>query len=346
MIHRLLVPTALVLSLAACSGNPLNNVDDGTDGGTGGGTDGGTGGIGSDGRLPPGTTNPNPVNDIVRYEARDSSGNGYARGIIYDSDTDTFTVDGLAFDGANNYRRGTRVGSLGPFAVYEGPNTAIDNVDGEPIGQFVHRAIYAVSPTGQTEFAIVRTGSYIPYGFGGYVYQRNGNVTLPTSGQVRYNGNYAGLRDFNGRGGIEYARGDMTMDIDFNDFDEGSGVAGYVYNRRIFDVNGNDITNNIISAINAENSASLSALPTLVFTVGPGVLDANGEIAGRITSSYTNDRGRPVSFEEGNYYAVVAGDNAEEVAGIIVVEGPDDRAQGVTVRETGGFILYNNPPAP
>ena len=215
---------------------------------------------------------------------------------------------------------------------------------GAPIAQFGHRAIYGVSTSGNTEFAIVRTGAYVPYGYGGFVYERDGEVVLPTSGQASYSGDYAGIRDFDGAGGLEYSEGDMTIAIDFNDFNEGAAVAGQVTNRAIFDVNGNDITDDVINALNIDNESSLTELPTLVFSVGPGSLDANGEMTGELTSSVTNADGAAVGFEEGNYYAVISGDatqgGQDEVVGIIVVEATDPRYEGVTVRETGGFILY------
>jgi len=338
---RAMILLALMLTLGACEetnpifdpGDPIDDPDDPDDGIDC--VDGGR-------CLPPGTDSPTPNRRIVRREATaDGSGNGYARDISYDAATDTFSVENLGFDGDNAYSRGAAVGSLGPFAVYESDAVFADDVTGVPIGQFTHRAIYAVSTSGETQLAIVRTGSYIPYGFGGYVYQRNGRVTLPTSGQASYAGNYAALRDFNGRGGLEYATGDMEMAIDFNDFDDGNAVNGAVFNRRIFDLSGNDITADVLADFNEENEASLTTIPTLLFAVGPGVMDENGEITGAINSFYANDAGTVQAFEAGNYYAVVAdgdGGNASEVVGVIVVEG--SLGDGVTARETGGFLLY------
>lgn len=327
---RLLPPLLAVLALSACDGNPFVQPDD-TGGGTGGGID-------SDGRLPPGTPSPSRSSDITRFEP-EGDGAGFVRRVTYDSTTDRFTVDNLGFDGDNVYTRGTAVGSLGPYAVYEGPPTFTDPQTNAPIGQFQHRAIYAVSPSGRTEFAIVRTGAYIPYGFGGFVYQRNGSVTLPTTGQAQYTGRYGAVRDFDGRGGLEYATGDMVVAIDFQDFDAGNAVQGVVRNRAIFDANGNDITADVLTALTAETQVTQSRLPTLVFTVGPGVMDVNGEIVGEIQSNIVGSGGAAEAFETGKYYAIVAGDNAEEVVGVIVVEADDPRYDGVKVRETGGFLL-------
>lgn len=290
----------------------------------------------SDIDLPDGTEDATANDPITRYEPQDgTTGNGYASNVSYDPATDTFTVDNLGFDGNNVYRRDDQVASLGPFAVYEASENFFDSVTGERIEQLTdYKAIYGVSQSGQTEFAIVRTGAYVDYGFGGYVYSRNGGVTLPTTGQAAYSGDYAGLRDFTNRGGIEYTTGDMNVAIDFEDFNEGSAVQGTVFNRRIFDTAGNDITDDIIDAL-----GSGTELPALVFSIGPGVLSENGELAGEIASFVSNEGGGLETFESGNYYAVLSGNNAEEIVGVIVVNSDDPRFDGVGVRETGGFIL-------
>lgn len=287
--------------------------------------------------LPPGTENPTSNSPIQRYEAEDGNGNGYAKSITWNTTTDTFTVDNLAFDGDNTYTRDDVVPSLGPFRVYENASVFNDSVTGTPINQYPHKALVGLSTNTNsngdpvTSFAIVRTGAYYEYGFGGFMYQREGGVVLPNSGQAAFSGNYAGLRDFNAGGGLEYTTGDMVVNIDFEDFNQGNGVDGHVSNRRIFDVSGNDITASYLALM------GVAELPTLNFTVGPGVMDNNGEITGEVTSIHENQ-----VFESGNYYAVLSGEGANmEVVGIIVVSSahPDSNVQ-TGIRETGGFILY------
>lgn len=313
--------------------------------------------IESDRTLPPGTASPAPDRSIFRREAFDAEkGAGYAESISYDATADLFYVDNLAFDGDNAYTRDDERPSLdtapaggradaGRFAVYENANPILDTLNTEPIDQFPHKAIYAVSRSGATEFAIVRTGAYINYGFGGFVYQRNGtdaegnpvSVNLPTSGQANYQGEYAGLRDFEGRTGLEYVTGDMRMAIDFEDFNDPTGVRGEVTNRRVYDAaSNNEVTADIVTALN-EDGGNFTQLPTLLFRVGPGVVDENGEITGEAFSSDVTDTQVEV-YEQGNYYAVLSGPNAEEVVGIVVVESDDPRATNITARETGGFI--------
>lgn len=355
------VPLVAVLALAACGGsstNPLGTGGSGApgDGGSttpgdttpgggdpGAGSGGDSGGITSDRVLPPGTTSPSRTAAIRRNEAMDSSGNGYARDMRYDSTNDTFHVDNLGFDANNTYVRGTSVGSLGPFAVYEGTMTYPDSATGAPIDQLRHRALYGVSRSGQTEFAVVRTGSYIPYGFGGFAYQRNGSVTLPTTGQATFSGDYAGLRDFNGIADLEYTTGDMRMDIDFRDFDSGNAVKGTVSNRAIYDLAGNDITADVLTALNTVHGSSKTELPVLGIKIAPGSMDSNGEIIGNIGSNIVVPGNAAQEYETGKYYAVVSGTEPDEVTGIIVVETSDPRHTGAIVRETGGFILYRRP---
>lgn len=353
--------------LAACSGNPFDQSEDtaappAAPAPPAEPTPPGDAEDGIEGRgLPPGTTNPTPDTSIIRREAPGAAGStnegdGYARNFRYSGpEDDTFYVEGLAFDGdqpdGTEYARARypagspNAGETIPlgtgFAAYEGPSTVPDFLTGTDVEQLQHRAVYGESSSGNARLAIVRTGSYLEYGFGGFIYQRDGAVTLPTEGQATYGGGYAGLRDFDGQGGLEYVVGDMQVDIDFNGFAGNcspavcaNAVKGTVTNRHVMDMDGIDITSAIAEAI----TTGRSTLPTLNFTIGTGVMDRNGEITGGVTSS-ANGR----VFEEGRYYAVMSGDHTSgsggEIVGIVVVEGQDPRAAGVTFRETGGFIV-------
>lgn len=305
--------------------------------------------IGSDRILPPGTASPQPGTTIFRKEALDEQGNGFATNVVYNAADDTFSVDNLPFDGGADtpYIRGTAVSSFGDYAVYEAVQQFPDGLNDALINQTLHRAIYGVSRSGNTEFAIVRTGDYVGYGFGGFVYERNGTVKLPTSGQALYNGQAAGLRDHDGRGGLEYTSSDVQIAIDFDDFNADTGryegaVDGFLFNRRIYDLSGNEITDNVLARINESESASLTAIPTAVFTISTNALDTNGEIVGSLTSRFGNDAGEAVEYETGSYYGIISGDNADELVGIIVTETSTDPTAD-TIRETSGFAIYREP---
>lgn len=346
-MHRFLTAVSLLALLSACGdGQPF--FDPLPDGGTGGGTDGGTdgGGIGGDTDLPPGTTSPSSASTITRYEDRnDSNGGGYVSSVAYNAANDTFAVDGLAFDGANVYNRVSlpTIASLGNYAVYEGTSVELDPVSGAPIPQFVHRAIYGVSTntvdvggvaTPRSRFAIVRTGAYVPYGFGGFVYERTGSVTLPPTGQATYAGDYAGIRVFNPRQQLEYTSARMQVSVDFRDFNgtDGRGVTGQIYDRHIYDSAGVEI-------ITGTGTGQLAA-PDISFAVGPGVSDDNGELSGQLGSFLDDGSGALEAYEQGVYYGIIGGSGADEIVGIIVIESDDPRYTGVTAQETGGFIVY------
>lgn len=341
----------VLLLLAACSGNPFvaddGNTDGGTDGGTGGGTDDGGGdGISGDTDYPPGTQNPTSSSRIIRYEPKGDaddadSGNGRVSSVNYDRATDTFSVDGLAFDGDRPYRRGRAVSAIGPYAVYEARLKATDPLTGEEINQFNHRAIYGVSRSGRTKFAIVRTGDYRTYGFGGFIYQRDGGVRLPRSGQASYRGDYAAVRDFSGSGGVGFTQGRAVIDIDFDDFNDGAAVRGEIRNRRYIDLQGNDVTDAYLDLLSEDTEVRQTRLPVLLFKIGPGVMDRNGEILGELGNSVATADGSR-EHESGRYYALMSGTNAEEIVGIVVSEADYPTLDNVKMRETGGFIVYRD----
>ncbi|MEQ6202571.1 hypothetical protein ABMC88_05905 [Sulfitobacter sp. HNIBRBA2951] len=361
-----LLSLALMASLAACSGgNPFETEDDTTDNG-GGVTDGETvgdgegTGINRDG-IPPGTQGASPNASIFRSEARVDgdgvdSGNGFATGMTYNSADDTFTVDNIAFDGDRPYDRGTAVSSLslkangeGRFQVYEAPTVAIDPVNEERINQLRYRAVYGVSqnsvtdsngntrPT--TQFAIVRTGNYVDYGFGGFIYQRDTEVTLPDTLQATFRGHSAGLRDNSQGGGLQYTTADVTVDIDHDDFNDGQtilgdGVKGEITDRRVFNLDGVDITEQVANSL----GEGVTEIPDVLFVIGPDVLDTNGEIVTEIQSQIVNDEGEASIYEEGTFYAIVSGEDPDEIVGVYVLESGDG------FRDTSGFIVYRNDP--
>lgn len=307
--------------------------------------------------VPPGTESPSAGSVIFRSEPTEAEGgnvgDGFAKTISYNSADDTFTVDNLAFDGDNTYRRGERVSSLngGRYNVYEADEQYLDDVTDTPSNQFTHRAIYGASrntdaegnPT--TQFAIVRTGAYVDYGFGGFIYQRDTGVILQEDGQAIFRGQSAGLRDFSGTGGIQYTTADVEIGIDFDDFNNdtgqrGDGIKGSLTNRRIFNVNGEDITTAVVATINAEENANLRAIPDINFKVAPGALDANGDAIGELDSVFVDNNGDVETYEEGRYYAIVSGDDPNEIVGVVVAINSGKEAEGIDVRDTSGFIVY------
>ena len=119
----------------------------------------------------------------------------------------------------------------------------------------------------------------------------------------------------------------------------GDAVSGTITNRRIFDIAGADITSDVLTRIETSEGITLRSYPTATFKVGPGVMDDNGEILGEVNSYYTDGTGAIQEFETGNYYAIVSGNNAKRIVGVVVLENSVDPIAD-TVRDTSGFIVY------
>lgn len=293
------------------------------------------------GGLPPGTADPTADGSIIRFEPRDGDGAGLITDVEYVATNDTFRVDNIGFDGANVYQRGVDVDQLGGYAVYEADVVTEDPLTGDPISQIApYRVIYGASEVevdGQprTSFALVRTGGYSDHGFGGWIYQRRDGVTLPTTGQAGFKGGYAGVRTFTNQGGMQLTQGDMTIAIDFRDFNANAAVSGTLDNRQFFTTSGDSIT------LGAEGQP-IAPPVNFVIQEGGASITTNGEIVGELRNSVVID-GTAQVYEQGTYNAVIAGDLTDpddrgEITGVIVIESTDPNVDGVTVRETGGFI--------
>lgn len=302
-----------------------------------------------------GTQDPNASRSIIRIEPGNDEGNanenggGLVREVTYDPVADTYLIDNLAFDGLNTYTPDTVFPTLGGYPVFAATETVPDLLTGAAVDQNVpYRAITGRSsviiPEGQdgefqprTTFAIVRTGGYNDFGFGGFVYARNGDVTLPTAGQAQWEGEYAGMRVFKPLSLFEYTTGDIAIGIDFDDFNRNNGVQGTVSNRQAFLQDGTPV------ALRTGDGQLL--LPNLNFVVLQGIdtLLPTGELSGELNNTRINSNGQLAIYESGTYYGILAGDTTAgdggELVGLFVVESEDPRVKDLFVQETGGFIL-------
>ena len=304
--------------------------------------------------LPPGTEDPTASSGIIRFEAENDKGGGLVTVASYDEDADVFNVDYLAFDGANVYQRGVAVPTLGGYPVYDADDTTPDFLTAAPVFQIVpYRAIVARSPVDveierdgelvsvpRSSFSIIRTGGYDTVGFGGFIYERNGPVTLPETGQAQWDGKYAGIRTFQPTGGFEFTEGDAIMSIDLEDFNLNDGVQGIMFNRVRYDADGVEL-----NPIAPDGFPYLPNLPFVVAYNVETVLDT-GEFAGEIRNSRIDKTGRLTTYEDGTYSGIIAGDTTTgdggEVVGIFVVESEDPIVEDLFVQETGGFILQRS----
>lgn len=331
--------------------------------------------------------------DLARTEARDGA-SGFAEEFIINDTDDTLEIDNLAFDGLNVYTRGgdvsagnggPKLSDLGTIAVYHGDVITPDFLTGNPVDQQdPYVALYDESdviimdpiPDGATPEEIaaieaaarprssvvaVRTGAYTGFGFGGFGYDRAGDTVIATTGQATFNGDYGGLRVIDQFPELLITEGDVSIDIDFDDFNSGAGLKGEITNRQAFVADGRPYPTftgvDIREANTADFAGEIAALgddfqfgivqlPDLPFVVRGGgeTIKDNGEISGEIRNRYVNpDSGRVEVYEDGFYFAIIAGDTTDEddggeVVGIVKVEAPDNRFLDVTAQETGVFI--------
>lgn len=339
----------IFLLLAACGdGQPFfDNGADGdtvTDGVVPGDNDEVQDGISfvSSGGLPPGTADPRASGSIIRFEERDGQGGGLVTDAEYRGDSDTFRVDNLGFDGENIYQRFGSLPTLGGYSVYVADFVTPDSLTGAPIGQIVpYHVLYGASDTNfdgedRASFAIVRSGGYIDFGFGGYIYQRRGPVNLPATGQAGFAGRYAGMRTSTNQSGLIFTRGDLDIAIDFEDFNANAAVRGVLDNRAFFDEDGDEIP---------VGGPGQPIAPPVTFVVQEGApsITVNGEIIGELGNTILRDGTRQI-YESGTYQGIIAGDlndinDGGEIVGVIVINSEDLDVDGVSNRETGGFLL-------
>lgn len=348
---RILTSLTLLAFLAACGdgqpffdteGNVVGSGGDGAIDGDGEGNgDGGDGdGVNGDVAVPPGTDDARRDESIVRFEARNSLGGGYAESFAYNAATDEFTVDNLAFDGLSTYQRSPTNANLGSYRLYAADETVADSLTGNPVIQVVpYRAVLGFSQNAiengeaRTNFALVRTGYYNNYGFGGYIYERNEGTVLQTTGQAAFDGRYAGIRVYNNRFGMDLVQARIQIAIDFDDFNANDTIKGIIYEREAFDVNG------------APAAGVLLPDLFLEITEGESSLNGTGEISGVAGSDIDVGNSETEPYETGEFYGIIAGDMTDpadggEIVGMIVVESKDRRFEEVTAQETGGFIVY------
>ncbi|QMU59806.1 MAG: hypothetical protein GKR98_17455 [Boseongicola sp.] len=130
----------------------------------------------------------------------------------------------------------------------------------------------------------------------------------------------------------------MALVVDFGTFANGGAITGTISDRRVISSETN------LSIDDDVEPVAGAGLPDLVFVVGPGVRDENGWASGSI-GNYVDAGGAPTAFETGTYDVLLTGDTAEEMVGVIVVEGIDARnldliGDGGTQIWTDGTIVY------
>lgn len=300
MKMKSIAPLALFL-LAACDGNPL-----GTAGGGGGDDDADT----SEGSVYATEINPELT----------------LNSLSYDDEADELIINNLPFDGdsgPDGQARYVRTGSLqNGFGLYESIETA-------ETGRRQYYAVFRRSDSGEAQAAAVGTNEYVDFGFGGATAQRTrASINLPSRGEYVYTGEYAAVRIYDETQpgapspGVEYISGTVELDVDILDFDGTGAIEGTIFDRVLYDVNGN-----VIGPLNDFISLATAQIDPETRTILQS--DAVG----------LNFDATLTEITSGDWAGVFAGPNGQEIAGIVVLEGQTgtDPNSG-TVRETGAFV--------
>ncbi|MEH6836111.1 MULTISPECIES: hypothetical protein [Falsihalocynthiibacter] len=246
---------------------------------------------------------------------------GDMNNLVYDAVNDELVINNLPFDSVDGRYVNTGGTFLDGFQVYASKQT------GET-GRFQYYAVHATSANGHA--GAVGTAAYRNYGHGGAMIARNtNNVNLPVGrGQLLYTGSYAGIRvadDVPGSvTGVTFADGDARLYVDLLDFDVTGAVAGFVENRNEYDVNGTYIGS--LQSIVLNETADITT---------------GGVINGTSTTYDTGSSGTQEVLQSGNYTAIFAGRNGEQIIGTVRITGDidiNDSDLG-NVQETGVFVV-------
>jgi hypothetical protein len=295
---RFIGPALLVLALAACGGNPLNNGGPGSGSSSGGGTTT-TGGV-----------------TVPAALAKDLAS------ASYDATADTLTVKMSSLDaGAVNavYTRNAALDVPG-FKAYSSQQSPLDRL-------FI--ALAATTADGAVTATVAGDGGQNNTYFSGTSFGRSGVASaLPTSGEAKFAGSYAGLTNIAAPGNnllaapvgtdpsllpseAERTQGDGFLIVNFAD----NAVNGTIYNRQF-----------------ADGSGTLDSL-----ALTPGTLDSNGQFTGTVEFSGRHDLG-----QQGNYGGALGGTGLTGAAGSVVMNSvyPSDNANfNSAQREVGVFVL-------
>ena len=160
---------------------------------------------------------------------------GEVNRFVYDAGSDTLQINNLPFDLTGLYVREPKFDRS-----VTRPGGVIDTYLGfiNESGDEDYVALVRRSDSGDTEAAVIGTGGYLNFGYGGTVYRANGSTNMPNSGEAVYEGGYAGVRVYD-VGGLGYSDGYVRLRVDFEDFDVTRAVDGTISNRRAYDSDGN-----------------------------------------------------------------------------------------------------------
>ncbi len=250
----------------------------------------------------------------------DTTGGGVTAGTTYsgevnkftfDPATDTLSLNNLPFDLSGKYTRDASFDRNG-FKAYR--NVAGGN-------NYV--ALYAEGAGGKVGAGVVGTDDYLDYGYGGSVLRTDG-ATLPSTGEAVFDGDYAGIRVYEGDSGIHgntvgTSDGTVSINMDFDDFDVVGAIDIIISNRHAYDSAGVFIGDLPYFSGSTTGLDGLKIKQTNITEINPdGSTGGSGTLDGIMGGTVGSGLGG-------------------QIAGIVLITSPD-AASGLNVKETGAFL--------
>ncbi len=299
-----------LLALAACGGNPLNN------GGPGGSGSGGSGGSGN----PTGGTTGVPT--AILQNLKSAS---------YNAGTDTLTITMQSLDAGTASASYTRNAALDVpgFKAYSSQQSPLDRL-------FI--AETAQSTDGTVGATVVADGGQFNKFFAGATYGRSGSATMPTTGEAKFAGSYAGITNMAGTGAdLQPVSGSPDPSTLPSEAMRVTGDGFMIVNFADKLVNGSIYNRTLVGGDAGTQPGGRSDLPPVTLTAGTVAT----------TGSYTGDvqfHGRPDLGTQGSYAGVIGGGAQPATAGAMqlnAVYPTDDPRYNVFQKETGAFVFNN-----
>lgn len=304
----------ILLFLAACSdgtvafGDGSTSSDDTTDSTDDTGTGDGSGDGSGSGGSGDSTGDTVAINEILVEDV----GSGLTMSAYsFDDTTGELKLVDLPFDASDDTYTLISSTALGNgFSLYESNPASSD-------ATMQYYAVFRRSDSGNSQVVAAATSGFSSLGRAGLAATRlNDTITLPSDGNYRYTGQYAGLRVTEESSATDTVTGDVFLLIDFDDNDTGT-IVGNITNR---------VPRDAATLAVGDPLASVALKTSAIDRVNSRVVEGEAAETGDGESG------------SGSWQAIFAGPNGEEIAGVLLLSdsstGPDPQA----VREVGGFI--------
>jgi hypothetical protein len=245
-----------------------------------------------------------PNTDVNSQFAYNPARNLTMNSVRYDATNDQLVINNLPFDGPDGvYDDVAGARTVNPS---EQVTDIFGNTEAVINGEMQYYAVFVQSNYLDATSAAGR--EWANFGYAGANLNRTAYSTpAPSQTSYEYLGVYAATRTFRDRGGIELIRGDATLWLDVDDTDPLEGLQGTVRGA---------ITNRNRDPIGDTMVGDLPdiSLISVEFNIATGLWEDG------VATTYYDSNVR----DTGTHTGLIAGPNAEELGGYLIMEGVAD----------------------